>query len=169
MVLDPFVGSGSTVVAVVQEGKQGVGLDVSPDYITQARHGCGNTQSFWDDMNVREPVLKVSNANDPLRHVEPNSVDLCVTSPPYWNILTEKRTADYKVLRHYGNREHDLGTIADYGDFLGALRSIFEKVFVAMKPSCYCIVVVMDLRKKDRFSLSQRHRGIYAGYRIHLR
>jgi hypothetical protein len=41
-------------------------------------------------------------------------VDLVVTSPAYWDILLEKRTADYKPIRHYGDAEQDLGKIDDY-------------------------------------------------------
>ena len=31
------------------------------------------------------------------------------------------------------------------------MKEIFEQVHVAMKPERYCIVVVMDLRKKSKF------------------
>lgn len=33
VVLDPFAGSGSTIIAAVQEGRRGVGIDQSPHYV----------------------------------------------------------------------------------------------------------------------------------------
>jgi hypothetical protein len=51
-----------------------------------------------------------------------------VTSPPYWDILLEKRTADYKPIRHYGDEERDLGKIDDYDQFLWELQGIFAQV-----------------------------------------
>ena len=36
VILDPFCGIGSTVVAAETMGKLGVGLDISPDYIAKA-------------------------------------------------------------------------------------------------------------------------------------
>ena len=80
-----------------------------------------------------------------------NSVDLCITSPPYWNILNRKRTADYKSVRHYGNHVGDLGAIADYKDYLAALAKVFECVFHALKPGAHACIVVMDLRVKSKF------------------
>lgn len=34
---------------------------------------------------------------------------------------------------------------------MNALAEIFRSVLVALKPRKYCVVVVMDLRKKDKF------------------
>jgi DNA modification methylase len=45
----------------------------------------------------------------------------------------------------------DLGKIADYQDFLTALQGVFKVVYRALKPAKYCVVVVMDLRKKETF------------------
>src|SRR5262249_16461527 len=83
--------------------------------------------------------------------VEPGTVDLVVTSPPYWDILTQKRTADYKEIRHYGDARADLGKIGDYRSFLGELAAVFSAVYQALRPRAYCCVVAMDIRKKDRF------------------
>jgi len=73
------------------------------------------------------------------------------TSPPYWDVLTEKRTADYKEIRNYGSEARDLGRIPGYRDFLLGLKEVFVKVYAAMRTGAYCCVIVMDLRKKDKF------------------
>jgi DNA modification methylase len=81
------------------------------------------------------------------KHLEPNSVDLTITSPPYWDILNRKRTADKKEIQNYGNSKKDLGNITDYEDFLLSLQNVFKEVYDVTKPGRYCVVVVMDLRK----------------------
>jgi len=155
VVLDPFVGSGSTMLGALEENKQGIGMDTSEEYIALAKRRCQNQQNqglLWKDPSPRrEPELWLCDARDLLSYIEPNSVDLCITSPPYWDILSQKRTADYKAVRDYGNHRNDLGTISDYKQFLGELKKVFAPVFVSLKPSCYCIVIVMDLRKGNRF------------------
>jgi DNA modification methylase len=98
-----------------------------------------------------ECCVHVGDANDLEQFVEPASIDLVVTSPPYWDILLEKRTADYKPIRHYGDDVKDLGKIRDYDEFLSALQKIFRKVYAALRSGAYCCVVVMDIRKKNRF------------------
>ena len=80
-----------------------------------------------------------------------DSVDLVITSPPYWDILNAKRSADRKEIRNYSNSKDDLGNIADYQEFLNKLKTGFEGVYKVLKKGKYCIVVVMDIRKKAKF------------------
>jgi DNA modification methylase len=86
-----------------------------------------------------------------LQYVDIGTVDFVVTSPPYWDILNEKRSADYKEIRHYGNYEDDLGKIDDYKEFINQLERVFEQVLIAMRAGAYCCIIVMDIRKKDKF------------------
>ena len=143
LVVDPFCGLGSTVVAAHELGRVGLGLDINPEYVEAARERVGECD---DGCRVVE-----ADAGDLLKHVEEGSADLVVTSPPYWNILTRKRTADRKETRHYGDQAADLGRLSDYQAFLSALRGVFEKVLVALRPGAYCVVVVMDIRKRNHF------------------
>jgi DNA modification methylase len=140
-VLDPFTGIGSTLLAAAQLGKQGIGFELSPEFAAIARQ------------RLQASTVKLHNASaaDLLKHVPEGSIDLCVTSPPYWDILNQRRTADAKVIRHYGNLDDDLGTIGDYDRFLTALAKIFADVLRVLKPGAHCCVVVMDLRKKNKF------------------
>ena len=82
-----------------------------------------------------------------LDHVAPESVDLVITSPPYWDVLTRRRSADRKETRHYGEQKQDLGRIASYEEFLTSLTNVFRVVHQASAPAPTCIVIVMDLRK----------------------
>jgi len=145
IVLDPFVGVGSTVIAAEALGKIGVGFDISPEFLMKAwsrpraltSKAGGSRRLILDDaFNLR-------------KYLSPNSVDLVVTSPPYWDILLRPRTADLKETRHYGNSVRDLGRIPRYREFILALQRLFEDIYVVLRKGKYCCVVVMDIRKKD--------------------
>jgi DNA modification methylase len=153
VVLDPFAGTGSTLVAARRAGKAGVGLELSAPFVATTNRRLGDRFLFdaADADAASAPIVHHASATDLLKHVAAGSVDLCVTSPPYWNILNQRRTADAKAVRHYGNLQDDLGTIADYGEFLSALTRIFADVLKVLKPGAHCCIVVMDLRKKNRF------------------
>lgn len=154
VILDPFAGTGATLVAAEMMGRIGIGLDISPAYCELAR-----TRPLppLPDGGIGPPSPRgerrvyCDDARHLLRYVAPGSVDLCVTSPPYWDILLRRRTADGKPVRHYGESAADLGKIASYPAFLAALGEVFRQVFEALRPGKYCVVVVMDLRKEGRF------------------
>ena len=153
VVLDPFVGIGSTVVAAQMLGKSGVGFDISPEFIAKAKQ---RPLPSWDLFTGNgdergERLLFEADANNLLEYVEAGSVDLVVTSPPYWDILLQRRSADYKEIRNYGDYATDLGRVTDYRQFIDCLGDVFAKVLISLKPGCYCCVVVMDLRKGSQF------------------
>lgn len=147
VVLDPFAGSGSTIVTAAGMNCRGIGLEISPEYIATGR---GRLEAVLTE-SARHSVIHHASAFELPKFVEPDSVDFCLTSPPYWNILQQRRTADSKTIRHYGNHTGDLGTIESYEEYLERLVELFGAVYNVLKPGAYCVIVVMDLRKKNRF------------------
>ncbi len=69
------------------------------------------------------------------------TVDLVVTSPPYWN------------LKEYPRRDGQLGWTADYDDFVAQLRPAWEACYDALVPGGRLIIVVGDVclsRRQNR-------------------
>ena len=148
VILDPFVGSGSTLVAAQQAEKVGIGFEISDDYIDLA-----NRRLMQSNLFVKSLAHRIIRGDARLieKHLEPNSVSFSVTSPPYWDILNQRRSADGKAQRNYGDATDDLGKISDYEQFLTELNRVFTGVLNVLKPGKYCVVNVMDLRKKEKF------------------
>jgi len=145
VVLDPFAGLGSTLVAAAQASMEGIGIELNPDFARIARRRAGGNRAGG------AAKMHIGDARHLSRFVAPRSVDLVITSPPYWDILTRRRSADGKPIRNYGRAGADIGRIASYDEFLDALQEVFAQVFAALRPGKYCIPVVMDLRKHGRF------------------
>ena len=152
IIFDPFVGIGSVVVAAHRLGKTGIGIDIEPKFVEK---GLARLGGVFDEtgkvMQDTGSTIYCDDARNLLKYVSPGSVDMVITSPPYWDILMQKRTADYKDIRHYGETKADLGKIHDYTEFLRELKGVFGSVYQALKHGKYCCVVVMDLRKKEKF------------------
>jgi DNA modification methylase len=152
VVLDPFMGIGSSMLASMNQGMKGVGVDLSKEFYKISKKRIDN---FPMELNrhseIIQPILFNSDSRTLSKFIAADSVDLVVTSPPYWDILNQKRTADGKDIRNYSDDEADLGNIENYEEFLLNLKNVFSEVFKVMKPGARCISVVMDLRKKDKF------------------
>lgn len=140
-ILDPFNGIGSTMVAAENLNCTGIGIDLSSEFCDIAKKRlksdnitiiCGDSFKVLDD-------------------IEPLSFDLCVTSPPYWDILNMKRSADGKKSVNYSDDKMDLGNIDDYSEFISLLKELFSKVYKLLKNNSYCLINVMDIRKKSEF------------------
>jgi DNA modification methylase len=141
-VIDIFNGSGSTMVATKNLDRSGVGIDLSSEFCDIAKQRIGENEK-----------IKIINGDSflELDKLTENSFDLCLTSPPYWDILNMKRSVDGKDAVSYSNGKKDLGNIKNYQEFLKLLGNLFSKVYKILKPNAYCIVNVMDIRKQSNF------------------
>ncbi len=141
-VLDPFNGTGSTLVASHRLKRSAVGIDLSTEFCDIARSRVG------EDDNI---TIINGDSFTELDNLGENFFDLCLTSPPYWDILNMKRSADGKESKNYSEKENDIGNIPDYKKFINNLGGLFLKVNRVLKPGAYCLVNVMDIRKKSVF------------------
>jgi len=148
-ILDPFVGSGSTLVAAKDLDRRGVGLDINPEFVKLARSRLAQEKLLESDSP--EITVMCDDAINLGKHVNEQSIDLCITSPPYWSIHLRKRSSDYKESRPYSELPRDLGNILDYQTFLGELSKIFAEVYRVLKHGKRCVVIVMDLRVQSKF------------------
>lgn len=140
-VLDPFNGVGSTMIAAENLNCRGVGIDLSEKYCNIAK-----SRLKSDRITICQgDSLKI------LDTLEKESFDLVVTSPPYWDILNQKRSVDQRNNKNYSNKDNDVGNISDYDKFINSLKNIFGKIYPLLKHKSYCLINVMDLRKKSNF------------------
>jgi DNA modification methylase len=159
-VLDPFCGSGTVLLSALAHGCSAVGVELSEEYIELAAGRLreldsvaqtGEREFYLEPERDISARLVHGDARQLLEHVEPSSFELCVTSPPYWDILRQRRSADRKEIRDYEEDRGNLGSLEHYDAFLDSLQQVFSGVFSALKPNGMCVVVVMDLRKKADF------------------
>lgn len=141
-VLDPFNGIGSTTVAAMNLGCNATGIDLSNEFCEIARRRTENSKA-----------IQIINGDsfEVLKQLPEKSFDICITSPPYWDILNMQRTADRKDSINYSDKKNDVGNIANYDEFIDSLSDLFSEVNRVLKKGSYCIINVMDIRKKSKF------------------
>lgn len=156
LVLDPFVGCGSTLVACHATGRHGIGVDISPDYCAATLRRLALLPGRDGNPPVRLEVIP-ADARD-LAHFSLPSVDFCVTSPPYWNMLRTSRggvDSNHKLRQrqgldtHYSEHPADLGNLADYSQYLADLSLVFRQVEALLEPERYLVVIAQNVRPTD--------------------
>ena len=145
-VLDPFVGSGTTLIAAHRLGRRGIGIDLNEEY-KQLYH-----QRLND--NIDECQYIVGDSLKVLDNIE--MVDYIVTSPPYHNILrnnskgTRNNTGkNYRMsardgVEYYSELDNDLGNFDKYEDFLTALKNIMSKAYICLRSKKYASIIISD-------------------------
>jgi len=149
--LDPFLGIGTSLIACNNTKRAGIGCELNEEYVSIAE---GRLKNQLKELNVskgyKQKIL-VGDNRKTLKKLPSESVDLSVSSPPYWDILNQKRTVDNKEVRNYSDSKTDIGNISDYNEFIDNLKEVYSEVYRVLKTNKRCVINVMDLRKKDKF------------------
>ncbi len=162
IVLDPFVGIGSTLKACAIEGRKGIGFELNPHYAKLAEERLEKeVRTLFVCQYPQE--IRIGDAEVLLKQLDENSTDFVVTSPPYWNILhKEDHKARQERIAHdldtrYSDDDRDLGNIHDYNVFLERLSTILGGCGRVLKPKKYMAVIVSDFRNKSKYVMFHAH------------
>jgi len=151
LVLDPFMGAGSTILAAYEKQRMGIGVELSKQYCLIAEKRMKNIRELIGKGIMIEPKIHNMDARMLGKLISPNSIDMCLTSPPYWDILNMKRSADGKKKVNYSSQFDDLGNVSIYEKFLDELIRVFIEVYQVLRQGGHCVIVLMDIRKKNVF------------------
>jgi DNA modification methylase len=149
LVLDPFVGSGTTLVAAQDLDRNAIGFDLKEDYITLSNNRIGENGSL---LNNSSQIAIKDNATNIKEYIEENTLSLILTSPPYANLLNRKRTnksrrdrknEQYLKVEQYSQDPNDLGTM-ELEEYTDSLKNIYGDLLPLLKPKGHCVVNVPD-------------------------
>jgi DNA modification methylase len=119
VVLDPMLGTGSTVIAALRAGRNSYGIELNPIYADIARQLILAERELSDNAGQLVSEVIAGDAAQIYNHVSEHRIppiDYVLTSPPYWNMLHAHGAATQKKRRtspdldvYYSAEPADLG------------------------------------------------------------
>ena len=149
LVLDPFVGSGTTLVAARDLDRNAVGFDLQKKYVDLCEKRLSQPTIFGNakQIAVQDDAKHISN------YLKPETVSLIWTSPPYANLLNRERKNKSRRFRNneqlgkveqYSQDSRDLG-ILSIEEYTKTMGEIFELLLPLLRPKAHCVINVPDM------------------------
>lgn len=169
-VLDPFLGTGTTVISAIKNNRYGIGIELTDKYYNIAANEIANTVNLLiqDNYKIIQGDCEIA-----LDELADTSIQLTFTSPPYADLIhkvvedrekrhkhsafVEKNNATTNV---YSDNEADLGNMP-MEVYKEKVVRIMEKLYRKTKPGGYNIWVVKDFRDiKNKIPYVDLHSAI---------
>jgi DNA modification methylase len=150
LVLDPFVGSGSTLIAASDLNRNAVGFDLQPHYIDLCEKRLRSQTNLFN--HSRQVAIQDDALNIP-KYLQLNTVSLIWTSPPYANLLNRARKNKSRRYRdneqlgkieQYSQDPRDLGTMP-LDQYTQVMGDIFQSLLPLLKVKGHCVINVPDM------------------------
>ena len=136
VVLDPFVGGGTTLVACARMKRRGIGVEINPKIAEIARKNISQ-QSLEPDVNEwigKQKVIVGDARNLKEANIDNESVDLVFAHPPYWNLIN--------FSQEYGEVKGDLSTVDPLDEYLDGMKKALNEMKRVLKPGRFCCVLI---------------------------
>ena len=130
IVLDPFCGSGTTMIECKLLNRKGIGIDVNVDALKLAK----SRLDFKYKNNYEPKLIKGDSTN--LHNIIPsNKIDFIFAHPPYANII-----------KYSKNIQEDISRL-NLEDFLSRVNLFSKECFRILKKDKICSILIGDIRK----------------------
>lgn len=150
LVIDPFVGSGTSLIAANDLNRNAVGFDLQKKYIEL----CVNRlQKHTNLFNSSSQICVQDDARNISKYISSDTVSLIWTSPPYANLLNRSRQNKSRRDRNneqlgkveqYSQDIRDLGTMS-IESYTSVMGDIFEGLLPLLKEKAHCVINVPDM------------------------
>jgi len=132
-VLDPFLGSGTTLIECKRLGRNGIGIELLPEVVEMANTNISLEQNPGNvETNVVCADSTKFNFKEELSKLGINSVQFLIMHPPYWDIIK------------FSENDNDLSNAKNIDDFLNLFGQVIDNTYDILDKNRYLAVVIGD-------------------------
>ena len=159
LVLDPFVGSGTALLAAQDGYRNAVGFDLHDRYVELARERL-RKDSTEPLPSHSQQIAVCDDARNASHYLEPETAKLIFTSPPYANLLNrprlnksrrthDRKNGQFQKVEQYSQDPRDLGLL-QLEPYCAKMAAIFERLLPLLKPGGHCVIDIPDMWWEDQ-------------------
>jgi len=144
IIFDPFLGSGTSAIEAIRQGRRLIGVDIRPGQIDAVRQKlppedldhtihlfAGDATHPHTYERAREAIATMDDGA--------TQVQMVILHPPYWDIL------------RFSDNPDDLSNAPTLEAFMDSLESVARYCYELLQPNRYIAVVIGDKYAKGRF------------------
>ena len=132
-ILDPFLGSGTTLIECKRLGRNGIGIELLPNVFDLAQQNISNENN---KLNVKTEVILGDSAEiNLIKELESRnikSVQFIILHPPYWDIIK------------FSENKKDLSNAKDLSEFLNMFNKVINNCCAVLDKGRYFAIVIGD-------------------------
>lgn len=164
VVFDPFLGTGSTLVACHNSNRNGIGIELQEKYAKIARERLQLLESQHklttegSNLIAKQLVLQGNSADieQLWKKYSLPEIDLLITSPPYGPMLNKKGLVSKEreeegLDTNYSDDPKDLGNAPNYEEFIHNLVDIFVNIKPKIKLNGYLVIILQNYMDKGEY------------------
>jgi len=135
-IIDPMVGSGTTLIEAKLLGRNGIGVDINIAPLTIAKERISSIKN--NDYKTYQLLYHGDARN--LDRIQDSTIDLICTHPPYLNII-----------KYSENNEDDISQISSIKQYIAEIKKIADECYRILKPGRYLAILIGDTRKYKHY------------------
>lgn len=132
-VLDPFLGSGTTLIECKRLGRNGVGIELQPEVSELAKNNIENEKNpYKAKTKIITADSTVINYSKLLNDLRIKSVQFVIMHPPYWDIIK------------FSDKQNDLSNADTMDKFLSMFGKVADNALSVLEKGRYFAVIIGD-------------------------
>lgn len=139
-ILDPFLGSGTSLIECRRLGRNGIGIELQKDIANMA---CENISKELNRFNIKTIVINDDSTSVNLKlefkKVSIEKVQFIIMHPPYYDIIK------------FSDDERDLSNAKSIEHFLLLLRKVIDNTYDFLEKDRYMALVIGDKYSKGEW------------------
>lgn len=132
-ILDPFLGSGTTLIECKRLGRNGIGIELQNEVVQLAKKITDKEKNLF---NIKSRIINGDSTEidfaSRLKKVGCRSVQFLILHPPYWDIIK------------FSNKKNDLSNAGSIEEFLRMFGKVIDNTLPVLDSGRYAAVIIGD-------------------------